>query len=245
MRGSRRGTLADVIDMETARYLAAEMRLEFGADDFEALGPLVDAALVWLDEEKRDEIAASVAEALWPRELREDIERGLDALAERGPRRLHSKLARARKDLEAGPRESRLAHAVVDQAADERAFDLQLPVGCPHCIELGAAGADEGGRRERALLLARIAGHAAAVPEDELRAALDDGAAALELATDERRAEVRWWLRRIAMLGQATIPHLSAALFELLDEPMPAAEHDEVWRVAVAGLEQRLALRLP
>jgi hypothetical protein len=233
-----------MLDDDTAYELAAAMRLEFGPDDFDDLAPLVDAALVWLDGEARERIAVWVVEALWPRELREDIDRGLDAVAERGPRRLRARIARARADLAAGPADSRLARAVVDQAADERAFDLQLPVACPHCLDEGVERSDAPGRRERALVFARMAGHAAAVPDDELRAAVADGAAALELATDERRAEVRWWLRRVAMLGQRTIPHLSAALFELLDEPMPAAEHDEVWQVAVQGLERRLASRL-
>lgn len=229
------------IDVETARELASVVRLEFGPEDDEALAPLVDAALVWLDDEPRERIAESVVEALWPRELREDIENALDTLADRVPQGLRTK---ARGDLAAGPRESRLARAIVDQEAEERAFDLQLPVGCPHCLELGAASADADGVRWRALELAQMAGHAAAIPAEELRAAVDDGAVALELATDERRAEVRWWLRRIALLGQRTIPHLSAALLELLDEPMPDAAHDEVWRAAVDGLEHRLAAGL-
>lgn len=232
-----------MLDVNTARDLAVSLRLEFGPDDDEALAPLVDAALVWLEDEPRERIAESVVEVLWPRELREDVENALEVLADRVPRRLRAK---ARDDLAAGPRESRLARAIVDQEAEERAFDLQLPVGCPHCLELGAAAAaDEEGVRERALQLARMAGHAARIPEEEVRAALADGAAALELATDERRAEVRWWLRRIALLGQRSIPHLSAALIELLDEPMPDAAHDEVWRAAVDGLEQRLAAGLP
>ena len=233
-----------MLDDDTARDLALAIGLQFEPADSDALAPLVDASLVWLEEEARAPIAASVVEALWPRELREDIERGLDAVARRS-RQLKKAAARGRADLARGPERSRLARAVVDQAADERAFELQLPVGCPHCLDEGIARSDDEGRRERATMFAQIAGHAAAIPDEELREALDDGAAAVfELATDERRADVRWWLRRIALLGQHSIPHLSAALVELLDEPMPAVEHDEVWRAAVDGLERRLALQL-
>jgi hypothetical protein len=226
-----------------ARELALELSLQFEEADFEALSPLVDASLVWLDEEARAPIAAAVAGELWPRELREDIERGLGSVATRS-KRLRRAVALGRRDLANGPQASRLARAVVDQAADELAFDLQLPVGCPHCMELGAA-ADEDGRRELALALARMSGPAARIPGPELRAAMVVDDPALALANDERRAEARWWLRRIAVLGKETLPTLSAALLELLDQPLPAVEDDEIWAAAVAGLAKQLALRMP
>jgi HEAT repeat protein len=55
------------------------------------------------------------------------------------------------------------------------------------------------------------------------------------LATDERRAAVHAWLRRIAVLGATSLPATSAALAELLEEPT-----DDVWREAVDGLVARL-----
>jgi len=230
--------LADVI----AHDLALAMALEFEPADVDALAPLVDAALVWLDEDAREPIAAAVAEALWPRELRDDIERGLDVVEDRFPH-LRREVARARKDLERGPRGSRLALAVVDQAADEAAFDLQLPVGCPHCLDEGIGRSSGDGARERTLLFARMAGHAARIPPDELRAVSDAVDPALELASDDRRADVRWWLRRVALLGRHSVPNLSAALLELLNEPLPEAYEDEVWREAVSGLLDRAALQ--
>jgi hypothetical protein len=232
-----------MLQTATAQDLALAIALRFEeAGDAEALAPLVDAALVWLDDASREPIARSVVETLWPRQLREDIEAALDVVAKRS-RHVRRAAARARRDLAAGPAKSRLAVAVVEQAAGERAFDLQLQVGCMHCVDEGIAR-DPEKRLDGALTVARMAGHAAAIAEQELREALEDGAAAVTVATDERRAEVRWWLRRIALLGQRSIPHLSAALFELLDEPLPAAEHDEVWREAIDGLERRLALHL-
>lgn len=230
--------LADVV----AHDLALAMALEFEPSDADALAPLVDAALVWLDGDAREPITAAVAEVLWPRELREDIERGLDAVEDRFPH-LRRELARARRDLDRGPRNSRLALAVVDQAADEAAFDLQFPVGCPHCLDEGIGRASCDGIRERTLLFARMAGHAARIPPDELQAVSDAVDPAVELATDERRADVRWWLRRIALLGQRSVPNLSAALLELLNEPLPEAYEDEVWREAVTGLLDRAVLR--
>lgn len=234
-----------MLDDNTARELALALSLQFEPEDDEALAPLVDAALVWLDDDAREPIATAVVEALWPRELREDIERGLEAVArQQGSVRFAAEHARA--DLALGPRDSRLARAVVDQAADEAAFDLQLPVGCPHCLEEGLARArgSDSDVRERLLLFVRMAGHAAKVPPEELRAAADSVDPALELATDERRADVRWWLRRIALLGRQSIPNLSAALLELLDEPLPPVEEDEVWEAAAGGLIDRIALRL-
>lgn len=231
-----------MLDDATARNLALELGLQFEEADFDALAPLVDASLVWLEDDARSEIAASVAEELWPRELREDIERGLERVSTDTARRRRD-VAAARRDLAAGPRASRLARAVVDQAADERAFDLQLPVGCPHCIDEGIGRGDTAERRESALLYAKMAGHAARIPRDEIRAALAAPTPALELATDERRTEVRWWLRRIAFLGQESMPNGAAALRELLDDDeLPPVEDDAIWRAAVAGLAAQLRL---
>lgn len=234
-----------VLDDDTARDLALVALVEFEGSELDRLAPLVDAALVWLDGAARERIITAVVESLWSRELRDVIEEGLE-LAAQESRRMRRTVAAARADLDAAPSGSRLARAVVDQAAEQRAFELQLPVGCLHCLEEGIGRAPEPERVRRVLLVARMAGHAAGVPDDELRAAAtEETAPALALASDVRRADVRWWLRRIAMLGQESIPHISAALLELLDEPLPPVEEDEVWHEAVAGLTRRVALGLP
>src|SRR4051812_34659119 len=163
------------------------------------LAPLVDAALVWLEDEERTPIAAPIVEALWPRELREDIERGLEAAAEQSER-VREALGDALADLDAGPGGSRLARAVVDQAADQLAGELQRPLCCVLCFEECLVRLPPPERRTRALEFARLSGHVAGVPEDELRdavavAAVRGDPPAVALASDERRAAVRAWLQ--------------------------------------------------
>jgi hypothetical protein len=234
-----------VLRETTARDLARTLNLEFEPDDMPVLAPLVDASLVWLDDEARTPIAAPVVEALWPRELREDIERGLHEAAELSDR-VRASLSDALTDLDAGPLDSRLARAVVDQAADEAAHDLQVPICCVLCFEEGLARLEAEDRRTRAVEFARLAGHAAQVPEDDVRAAVAAAAvrgepAAAALGTRERRLAIRTWLGRIAELARDSLPVTAAALDELLAEPLPdAAADDELWREAVAGLASRL-----
>src|SRR5207244_4226183 len=125
----------------------------------------------------------------------------------------------ARADLDLGPRDSRLARAVVDQAADQLAGERQRPLCCLLCIEEGLERSPAAERRAQVLAVARVAGHAAAIPDAELRAAVVAASVrraspALVLATDARRVAVHGWLRRIAMLGASSLPATSAALLE-------------------------------
>lgn len=60
------------------------------------------------------------------------------------------------------------------------------------------------------------------------------------LATDDRRQAVRAWLPRLAELGTSSVPTLSAELLAPLDEPLPAAANDALWRESVHGLTSSL-----
>ncbi len=228
-----------MLDDSTARDLALAISLQFEGDDISLLAPLADASLVWLDDKERSCIATPIVETLWTRELREDIELGLDAAAERWVR-VRRRLGAARADLDRGPRDSRLARAVVDQAADQLAGERQRPLCCLLCVEESLERAPAAERRTRVLAVARIAGHAAALPDTDVRAAVvaagvQRTSPALVLATEGRRAAVHGWLRRIAMLGASSLPATSAALLELLDDPA-----DDVWLAAIDGLVARL-----
>src|SRR5436190_15151477 len=130
----------------TARDLALTIGLQFEGDDMSVLAPLVDAALVWLDGDERAAIAAPVVEALWPRELPGDIERGLHAAAEQSDH-VRRSLDDALADLGTGADASLLARAVVDQAADEFAAELQRPLCCVLCFEESLARLPEAERR--------------------------------------------------------------------------------------------------
>lgn len=230
---------------DIARELALLVPLEWSEADRELLAPLVDATLVWADDEVLRRIAAPIVAAMWQDGLCADVERALEQLAVRSGR-LARKLDAARANLAAGPHGSRLALAVVEQAAVELAFEEQQPVCCLLCLHdllLGAAAED---RKKLARTVARIAARAAAVPAGDVRnavsaAALHGADAALALATDERRLAVRTWLGRLAELGAESVPPLALELRALADEPLPAAVDDEVWRETVRGLAQRLA----
>ena len=73
----------------------------------------------------------------------------------------------------------------------------------------------------------------AAVPEDELRAALAEVTSRSpveRLGTAERRAAVRARLGRLGELGRESMPALAAELCALAAEPLPSrAEDDDVW----------------
>jgi len=230
---------------DVARELAHYVSFEWSESDRELLAPLVDATLVWADGEVLKRIAEPIVFALWRDGLRRDIESSLERI-ETCDRRLARRLAAARADLAAGPPDSRLARAVVEQAAVELAFDEQSPVCCVLCVHDGLLGAAPEDRTRLARTVARIAVRAAAISADEVRgavsaAAFDGGDAALALATDERRLAVRAWLGRLAELGVDSVRPLALELRVLADEPLPPAADDEVWRETVRGLTERLA----
>lgn len=231
---------------DRARDLAMCVGLVWSDTDIELLAPLVDAAIVWAEDEQLERIATPIVEALWEDELREDIERALDKSAESSPH-IRKAVRAARKDLAAGPRGSRLARAFLEQAAFELAFAEQEPVHCMLCVEDGLRATPPGERRPLALRVARIASRVAAVPEPELRAAVANAAfgkgpedAAPVVATDARRQAVREWLLRLADLGSRSVPTLAAELRVLVAGPLPPAPQDEVWRETVAGLISKL-----
>jgi hypothetical protein len=231
-----------VLTETAARELTYYVALEWTEEDEAVLRPLVDAALVWSED---DALVEPIIDTLWQDELREDLERALIGAAERHP--FVAGLRRAAEaDLAAGPRGSLLARAVIWQGAFELAHDLH-PFHCLLCIEEGLAAAPESERRSVVLRVARLAGRVATVPPGELHSAIAAAAAspargdaAAVLATEERRRLVRSWLENLARLGTRTVPTLSAELGAVVREPLPAVADDEVWREAVRGLTETL-----
>ncbi len=222
-----------------ARELTYYVALEWTEEDRAVLVPLVDAALVWSEDEA---VAEPIIDTLWRDGLREDLER---ALAEAAAR--HAFVARLRPaaeaDLAAGPHGSLLARAVIEQGAFELAHGDLHPFHCLLCIEERLVATPEGERRSAVLRVAGIAGRVAGVPPGELRSAIAATAAdpargdvAAVLATDERRRLVRSWLENLARLGSRSVPTLSAELGAVVRGPLPAVADDEVWREAVLGL---------
>ena len=225
-----------------ARELTYYVALEWTDEDRAVLGPLVDAALVWSED---DALVEPIVDTLWRDELREDLERALTEAAERHPFVARLRPA-AEADLAAGPRASLLARAVIWQGAFELAHGLH-PFHCLLCFEEGLDATPKGERRSAALQVARIAGRVAAIPPEELRSAVMASAAdpargdvAGMLATDERRRLVRSWLENLAQLGACSVPTLSAELGAAVRGPLPAVADDGVWREAVLGLTETL-----
>jgi len=128
-----------VLDDDTARDLAVLAGLVWD-DDAEALAPLIDATIVWADEEQLDAIARPIVAAMWADGLRDDIERAVEAYAGR-PRALGDALADARADLDLDPDAGRLALAYVRQGAVDLSARALRPERCLCCAEDGLASA--------------------------------------------------------------------------------------------------------
>ncbi len=228
----------EMLSEEAARDLAMYSGLEWDDSARELLAPLIDAALVRAEESEFERVGGPIVATLWQDGLAGDIERAV----EQGPDvRL---LEAARADLAAGPLRSKLGRAYVEEGASQLAFEEQMPVCCLLCIEERLGRTEAAHRPQIARQVARIAVRAAAVSEDELRAAVavaavgGEASTALAVATDERRRAVRTWLGRLAELGATTAPNLSTELRALVDGPLPLAEDDDVWRDTVAGLTE-------
>jgi hypothetical protein len=227
-----------MLSVDAARDLAMYSALDWDDSERELLAPLIDAAFVGAEEIEFERIGRPIVEALWrdglPADIENAVEHGSSAAL----------LEAAREDLARGPLQSELGRAYVEQAAGQFAFEEQMPVCCLLCVEEMLGRADAAERPQIARQVARIAVRAAAVPEEELRAAVavvavgGVASTALAVATDERRRAVRAWLGRLAELGVTTAPNLSAELHALVDGPLPAAEDDDVWRETIAGLSE-------
>jgi hypothetical protein len=213
-----RGILDDMFDDDTARDLALFAGLDWD-DDADALAPLIDATIVWADEEQLDAIAAPIVEALWADELRDDIERALDSYAER-PSALSDALADARADLELGPAGSRLALAYVKQGAVDLGDPARSGGRCLCCIEDGLTFAPAESHEAIAI------GTALAIVRE-----FDPEFGAGSL-TDEARRRACDRLRQLGALAERSLPRLSAALLDLArDSP----DDDRLWRAACAS----------
>jgi hypothetical protein len=194
-----------MLDDDVARDLALFAGLVWADDDRRLLAPLIDATIVWAEEERLDAIAAPIVEALWADGLRDDIER---ALADRPERE------EGAADLALGPGKSRLALAYVKQGAVDLADDAMLP-GCCLCCSEDGLGATPTERHNAIALDAAVA--------IVLRSLPDFGAG---VPTEAGRSAARERLRAMAALAARSLPRLSAALLEVDD--------DELWNAARA-----------
>jgi hypothetical protein len=104
---------------------------------------------------------------------------------------------------------------------------------CVLCIDEALPRTPTDDRRALARSVALVARRNAAVPEDEVRAALLGAAfrpPVLRLATAQRRRAVRQRLARIGRLGRTSLPNLASELEAIGAESLPEeAANDDIW----------------
>jgi hypothetical protein len=204
-----------VLDDETASELALFAGLEWREDDRDVLAPLIDATLLWLDDERLDDFAAPIVETLWADDLRGDIERALDAYGDR-----RRDVVDARADLALGPRKSRLAIAYVKQGAVDLSGAPLVRGRCLCCDEEGLQSVPAEKHEQIA------AGAAAAlVGVSQPDFGVGD-------PTDEARLRARKRLGDLAALAEDSLPRLAAAFRNFASEPLPPPGEDILWSAA-------------
>jgi hypothetical protein len=201
-----------MLDEATARDLALFAGLAWNESDRDTLAPLIDATLVWVDDEQLDEIAAPIVEALWADDLRSDIDRALAEYEQR-----HGEVHAAHADLDAGPTGSRLALAYVKQGAVDLSGAPFVRGLCLCCVEDGLGAAPLGRQKEMVLEAA------AAIVFDPLSD-----------STDEARLRARRRLAELGTLAERSLPRLAAAFRALAVEPLPPPDRDALWNAAAA-----------
>ncbi len=213
-----------MLDRDLACALATGLRFDWEDGDRELFAPLIDATIMRVEPDRLDAIARPIATAVWS-ELRPQIAEELEEQARR-ERFVAEALDDALADLELGPDGSRLATAVLQQAAVDLADHVFFLEECLDCIEEGLQHAPPPARRalvDRAAAVLALHGDASF------------GAGAPTVA--ERRA-ARARIGALALLGREGLPRLSRALAHIADEPLPPLADD---RVLQAVVKRRLA----
>ena len=213
-----------MLDDDLACALATGLHFEWTDDERRLLDPLVDATIMRVESERLEEIARPIATALW-NDLGPPVIEELEDQARRDGF-VAAALADARVDLELGPLRSRLAIAVLAQAALDLADDVFFLEECLDCIEDGLGHAPPS-------VLPALVDRAAAV-----LAVRRDGDFGASLPRDAERRAARERVAALAELGRGGLPRLSYALAALVEGPLPAVEDDRVLRAVV---KRRLA----
>lgn len=206
-----------MLDGDLAWALATALHFEWEDSERELLAPLINATIMRAEQERLDQIARRIVEALWEEvgplvagELR-DQERTDDFVAQA--------LGAALADLELGAA-SRLVAYVLQQAALDLADHAFFLEECLDCIEEGLAHATP---QAQAALVER------AVAALALHSAAQFGPS----PTDAERRAARKHIGEMAALGSDSLPLLSRALAELGAEPLPPPSQDSVLRAVI------------
>jgi len=140
-----------MLDDDLAHALATGIHFEWADDEHGLFVPLIDATIMRVDGKRLEKIAQPIVEALW-NELRPLV---ADALREQAVKSefVAESLGEALVDVSLGPSESRLAHAVIEQAALDLAGQRVLSRDVPRLrrgrARARAVGTPAGARRAR------------------------------------------------------------------------------------------------
>ena len=201
---------------------------------------------------------------VWDDRLRQAAREGIDSL-EAELERKQGVLAVARVDLESSAPKSRLARQLVDRVLAELLESKDRNIAALEGIERELEALAPTHRSARAAAAARGAYVVAAIPPNELRAAMvragrvieghgidnDDtvGRAAVlmaeMLATDARRAAVRGWVAMLADGSAEHVPILAEELHALAAESAvsgPGSDH--IWIQACLGLTLQMGMAM-
>ena len=245
--------LAELLD-----DLGVELDLAAVASDLE---PLVHA-LVGSSNAKITKAAAKAAEAVWDDDVRDELAEELAQLRAAALERLET-IDAAVRELEQPASRNEVARALAFHAAVELISHANRNYDRLAELETRLADASPDDRRPLALPLAVAAATAVAIPADEADEASakfiesfprewqkqPQGAQraahwlARTLDRDERRQRMREALARLAQTGDEEFPRATAALDELLGEPVPEdPADDDLWvNLCVGVVQERLA----
>jgi hypothetical protein len=224
--------LADFAFEPTAWDLAFSIGIGVDPEtDRVALDELADAMLMWAPEPTLERLTAPALDALWDDELARWIREGLVRLA--GDDGWEKGAAAALVEFDRAPRAAAVSHEVIRSLATQLGSADHPVFFCLDCLNESLSDVEPAGRRGLARRAAIVARRNAAVPDEEVRAAMVDvttRSPTVRLGTVERRAAVRTRLGRLGELGRDSMPALARELRALAAEPLPAcATDDDVW----------------
>jgi hypothetical protein len=218
------------------------MRLDL-EPDVAALADLGDAMLVWAKGPELERLTDDAVERIWDDELAALVRQGIERLATREV--WETAAAAALAEFDRDPPASEVAREIVRYLASQVGSAGHGFLLCLDCLSCGVAAAPPADRRRLAVRAAIVAARAAAVPDLEVRAALEGAtfrAPAARLGTIARRRAVRERLGRIGWLAARSMPPLATELRAIAAEPVPErADDDDVWQVACSYLVEREA----
>jgi len=211
--------------------------------DPQALDELADAMRVWCEGPELERLTDEAVERVWDDELAGMVREGIVRLGTKEG--WEAGAADALAEFDRDPPGSEVAREVVRHLAMQFGSADQPFFFCLDCLEYAISHTPPQERRALALRAAILGARNAAVPDDELRAALADvlaEAPAARLATVTRREAIRSRLGRIGRLGERSMPLLAAELRTIAAEPLPeCAEDDDVWQAACAHILEKEA----